>query len=286
MAGPPKVTDRRRPARTRFGQHFLDTAWAAKVVRCIDAAPGQTLVEIGPGRGALTLPLLSAGARLVAFEIDRDLASALEQRRTASLHVVQGDFLGVTVESMREALALGSVPPGPIRVVGNLPYNVASPMLVKLGDLYRGGLPFEDATVMLQRDVADRVLASPGGREYGVLTVLVQRVADVTRRLDLPAGAFRPRPKVQSSLVQLRFHPPAPPVLDEAIFAALTQAIFTQRRKTLANALRAYHTTTDVSPRAALTRAAIDPRRRPETLQLAELARLADVYTLRPPNSP
>ena len=279
------MTDRRVPARKRFGQHFLEPAWVAKVVQCIDPAPGQTFVEIGPGRGALTFSLLSAGARVIAFEIDRDLTSELQRRGAPGLRVVQGDFLTVTADRMREELHQASATGGGVRVAGNLPYNVASPMLVRLGELSQAGLPLEDATVMLQRDVADRVLASPGHKEYGVLTVLVRHVADATRRLQLPAGAFRPMPKVESSLVQLRFHPPYPPVLDGAVFAALTQAIFTRRRKTLANALRAHKATTPLSPSGALARAAIDPGRRPETLELAELARLADVYATEPSNS-
>jgi 16S rRNA (adenine1518-N6/adenine1519-N6)-dimethyltransferase len=266
-----------RPARKRFGQHFLEPVWVRKVVQAIGPAPDETFVEIGPGRGALTFPLVAAGARVVAFEIDRDLASELQSVAPPKLRVVQADFLDVTADRIREALAER---PGVsvVRIAGNLPYNVASPVLLKLAELYRSGVPIEDATVMLQRGVADRLLASPGSRDYGVLTVLVRRQADVERLLQLPAGAFRPRPKVQSTLVRLRFHPSSPAVQDAEVFTALTQAIFTRRRKTLANALRAFPPSTELSPAAALARASIDPRRRPETLDLTELARLADVY--------
>jgi 16S rRNA (adenine1518-N6/adenine1519-N6)-dimethyltransferase len=249
-----------------------------KVVAAIAPAKGQTLVEIGPGRGALTFPLVATGARVTAFEIDRDLVSELERARLPALRVVPGDFLRATVGDVVDAL--GQSGHDAVRVVGNLPYNVASPILIRLGELYRTGLPIEDATVMIQREVAARVSASPGSHEYGVLTVSVQRVADVAVLLQLPAGAFRPRPTVLSTLVRLRFHPPSPTVLDETVFSALTRAIFTRRRKTLANALLAYAPPAGPSAVAALARAEIDPRRRPETLSLGELGRLADAYVL------
>jgi 16S rRNA (adenine1518-N6/adenine1519-N6)-dimethyltransferase len=165
-----------------------------------------------------------------------------------------------------------------VRIAGNLPYNVASPILFKLLELFDAGLPFLDATVMLQREVADRLLASPGTRDYGVLTVLIQHRARVARLLQLPAGAFRPAPKVLSTVVRLRFHAPDPVVTDPAVFAALTQSIFTRRRKTVANALLAYDRSAHLAPRLALERAGIDSQRRPETLDIGELARLADIF--------
>ena len=132
---------------------------------------------------------------------------------------------------------------------------------------------------MLQREVADRLLAAPGSRDYGVLSILIRHRASVQQLLALPPGAFRPAPRVHSALVRLRFHAADPPARDPAAFAALTQAIFTRRRKTLANALLAYPPALRVPPAEALARAAIDGRRRPETLDIAELVRLSDVYT-------
>jgi 16S rRNA (adenine1518-N6/adenine1519-N6)-dimethyltransferase len=255
--------------RKRFGQHFLEPVWVAKVIRAIDPQPGDHFVEIGPGRGALTRSLLERVTSVQAFEIDRDLAATLID--TGGLTVVEGDFL----ETGSRLLGARS---HPLRVAGNLPYNVASPILFKLLDLHASGAPLVDATLMLQHEVADRLVASPGGKEYGVLSILVQHTADVQRLLTLPPGAFRPPPKVRSALVRVRFRQPRPPANSPATFTALVQAIFTRRRKTLANALLAFPLSTRLSPVAALKQAGIDGRRRPETLAVAELVRLADVF--------
>jgi 16S rRNA (adenine1518-N6/adenine1519-N6)-dimethyltransferase len=258
-------------ARKRFGQHFLEPAWAAKVIRAIDPQPTERFVEIGPGGGALTRPLLEGASQVVAFEIDRDLAAAL-RNTDPRLIIVEGDFL-------ERARVLADAPSGPVRVAGNLPYNVASPILFKLLELYAAGVPLVDATLMLQREVADRLTAAPGRREYGVLSVLVQHTADLELLLTLPPGAFRPPPKVHSALVRVRFRPARPSVRDPELFAALVQAVFTRRRKTLANALRAFSGSATLRPELALERAGIDGRRRPETLAVEEFARLADVFT-------
>ena len=153
---------------------------------------------------------------MTAFEIDRDLADELRETAPSNLTIVAGDFL-------RSEWILENRPGGPVRVAGNLPYNVASPILFTLIDLYSAGIPLTDATVMLQREVADRLVARPGSKEYGVLSILVQLSADVERLLALPAGAFRPAPKVQSALVRLRFHPPSPAPRSLETFAATGQ---------------------------------------------------------------
>lgn len=264
-------------ARKRFGQHFLERAWAEKVVRAVNPAPDQTFFEIGPGRGAITTLLAQSAGRVLAFEIDRDLAAALCQAAVPNVRVVEGDFLAQTCERVNEELTATGSLPQTIRVAGNLPYNVASPILFKLVELYVGGLPLADATVMLQREVAERLVARPGTKDYGVLTILIARHAHVETLLQLPAGAFRPVPKIQSTLVRLRFHAALPPVRDERVFESLTQAIFTRRRKTLANALLAYRLPTGATAATILHEAGLDPGRRPETLKLDELARLADI---------
>jgi len=261
-------------ARKRFGQHFLEPAWADKVIRAIDPKPDEVFVEIGPGRGILTRRLAEKARAVIAFEIDRDLAADLERNRPPNVGIIVGDFLDADIDIAPQPFERST-----LRAAGNLPYNVASPILVKLADLYHGGVPFTDATVMLQREVADRLAAKPGGKEYGALSVLVQRSARVERLLTLPPGAFRPVPKVQSALVRLRFHPLDPPVRDAALFDDLVVAVFTRRRKTLANALRAFPPAVRLSPSAALKAADLDGRRRPETLSVAEFARLADVLT-------
>jgi len=270
----------RRPARKRFGQHFLERPWAEKVVRAIAPLPDQTFFEIGPGRGAITALLAASARRLIAFEIDRDLAAALRRDGPETVKVVEGDFLTITPDRVRQEMTDRDHPAEAIRVAGNLPYNVASPILFKLVELYEAGIPLLDATVMLQREVAIRLLASPGTKDYGVLTILIGRHATIEQLLQLPAGAFRPVPKVQSTLVRLRFHSPHPPVGDEHVFESLTQAIFTRRRKTLANALLAYPLKPHQSALKLLAAAALDPQRRPETLTLEELSRLADAISV------
>jgi 16S rRNA (adenine1518-N6/adenine1519-N6)-dimethyltransferase len=166
-----------------------------------------------------------------------------------------------------------------VRAAGNLPYNVAALILFKLVDWCReGSVPFTDATVMLQREVADRLVAPPGGKEYGVLSVLIQHAAHVEMIMKLPPGAFRPAPKVHSALVRLRFHPADPPVADRFLFRAMVQAVFTRRRKTMANALLAFPPSSRLPPAKALASADIDPVRRPETLSIEEFVRLADVF--------
>src|SRR5262249_31478182 len=143
---------------------------------------------------------------------------------------------------------------------------------------FDAGFPLADATVMLQRQVADRLTARPGTKAYGVLTVLVRHAASVERRLTLPPGAFRPAPKVNSAVVSVRFHPRSPAVRDRRLFGAMVQAIFPRRRKTLVNALGAFRTTSAVSVANVLSRMELDGRRRPETLTVKELARLADTF--------
>jgi 16S rRNA (adenine1518-N6/adenine1519-N6)-dimethyltransferase len=275
--------------RKRFGQHFLEPAWVDKVIRAIDPKPDEAFIEIGPGRGALTRPLVARAKTVTAFEIDRDLAAQLTATAPPNLTVVEGDFLEAAAR--QAVLALGAADdarptndprPTTIRVAGNLPYNVASPILFALVELYASGAPLVDATVMLQREVADRLVAPPGGREYGVLSILIRHAADVDLVLKLPAGAFRPPPKVLSALVRLRFHPPDPPVADPATFAAIVQAVFTRRRKTLANALLACGDRVPrLKPADALAAAALDGTRRPETLARGEFARRAGVYSAR-----
>ena len=162
--------DRPRPGhrpRKRFGQHFLEAAWAAKVVGAVAPLPGERLVEIGPGLGAITLPLAATGVPLRAIEVDCDLAAALRERVPAHVSIVCADFLAL------EAAEIFGSDPGPVRVVGNLPYNLSSPILFRLLELARATGRITDATLMLQREVADRVVARPGTGDYGPLAILL-----------------------------------------------------------------------------------------------------------------
>jgi 16S rRNA (adenine1518-N6/adenine1519-N6)-dimethyltransferase len=257
-------------AKKRYGQHFLQDAWAEKVVAAIDPRLDQRFVEIGPGPGALTLRLAPRVAHLTAIEVDRDMVAALAPKVPANVTLIQSDFLDVDLADLARS--------DPFRVAGNLPYNVTSPILFKLVDLHRRANLVSDATLMVQREVADRITARPGTRDYGVLSISIQLHSDAQRMLALPPGAFRPAPEVHSALVHFRFRPPAVPIADEGAFEAMVRSMFTQRRKTLLNALGPYASSRGVHARAALASAEIDSRRRPETLQLTELARLADYF--------
>lgn len=270
-------------ARKRFGQHFLEAVWATKVVDAAKPSPSETFIEIGPGPGAITRLLLARTARVVAFEIDRDMVARLEIDRPDTLSLVEGDFLDITPARVQQALAdAGVAADAPVRVAGNLPYNVASPILFKLLELRTAGVAIVDATVMLQREVADRLLASPGTKDYGVLTVLIRHKSDVSRLLQLPPGAFRPPPKVHSSVVRLAFHAPAPPVQADELFVSVTQAVFSRRRKMLNNALMAHPDAASIGPVRVLEQAGIDGHRRPESLSIGEFGKLSDaIWALR-----
>ena len=263
-------------ARKRFGQHFLEPVWVDKVIKAIAPLPDQDFIEIGPGPGALTRPLTARARSVTAYEIDRDLAAALEVDAPPNLTVVQGDFLERDISDFRLLTSN-------FRVAGNLPYNVASAIMFTLVELHAAGAPLLDATLMLQREVADRLVAGPGSKEYGVLSILIQHRADVETMLKLPAGAFRPPPKVLSSLVRLRFREPRPAVNDRAMFERIVHAVFTRRRKTMANALLALEDgrPLPLRPAEALAAAGLDGSRRPETLSIAEFATLADAYVPR-----
>ncbi len=215
----PRRARPRRPTsrvRKRFGQHFLAPAWARRVVGVIGPEPGDVFLEIGPGRGALTLPLAESGAPILAVEIDRGLVADLAPRLPPNVTLLSGDFLTTDVIAMLSGLepqrppqeADQSAGARRFRVVGNLPYSLASPILFRLIDWHRRERVFADATVMLQREVADRLVARPGTKDYGVLTVMLGVHARVARKLDLPPGAFTPPPKVRSSVVRLTFGPP------------------------------------------------------------------------------
>jgi 16S rRNA (adenine1518-N6/adenine1519-N6)-dimethyltransferase len=272
----------RHQPRKRFGQHFLVDAWARKVVEAIGPSSGDVFLEIGPGRGAITLPLAQTGAPILAVEIDRDLSAALAGRVPPNVTLLTGDFLQQDVLGFLTGLEPQRPPggfersPAPrrFRAVGNLPYNLSTPILFRLLEIHKQHAFFTDATLMLQREVADRLAAQPGTKAYGVLTVMVQMYARVERVLQLPPGAFVPPPKVRSTVVGLTFGPPAVKVPDEALFERMVRALFTTRRKTLANGLKAF----DPTGAAVLALADLDPRRRPETLSLPELARLTELF--------
>jgi 16S rRNA (adenine1518-N6/adenine1519-N6)-dimethyltransferase len=260
----------RARAKRRYGQHFLEPAWADRLVTAIKPAADDRFLEIGPGPGALTLRLAPRVAQVTAVEVDPDMIAALTPDLPPNVTLIAQDVLDVDLSALTRA--------GAIRVAGNLPYNAAAPILLKLLAARRDGAALTDAVLMVQREVADRIEASPGTKDYGPLSIVVQLRAAVTRLLTLPPGAFRPVPKVHSAVIRLAFHDRQVEMRDEATFDALVRSIFTQRRKTLTNALGRFAEARGTSSRAAIAAAGIDGTRRPETLQLTELARLADVF--------
>jgi 16S rRNA (adenine1518-N6/adenine1519-N6)-dimethyltransferase len=256
-------------ARKRFGQHFLEPAWVARLIAAVAPNSNETFIEIGPGRGALTAPLAERAGKVIAVELDRDLAATLAPRVPPNVRLVQANFLDVDLPQLLQGEHT------PVRVVGNLPYNVASPILFRLLDTADEGRLLRDATLMVQREVADRIVAAPGGGDYGAMSIQVQLVADVERVLSLPPGAFRPPPKVHSAVVQLRFRSPRVDVGSREVFERVVRGLFLQRRKTLANALKPVAASFGHSSLDVLQKAGLDGGRRPETLSLEDIAWLS-----------
>lgn len=274
----PRAADQplgRHQPRKRFGQHFLAPAWSAKLLAAIDPRPDQTFLEIGPGEGAITRRLAQAAAAVVAVEVDRDLVARLRDAGLPRLTVVEGDILQV------DLTALG-LPRG-TRVAGNLPYNISSPILFQVLDVQRRTGLFADATFMLQKEVADRLAARPGTKDYGLLTIFTALEARVVRQLTLPPGAFHPPPKVTSAVVRLTFLPGAERPEVPAPFAGMARALFATRRKTTANGLKRPAAAAGLTPAEVLTRAGVDGRLRPEQLTLEQLLALSKA--LEPPNA-
>lgn len=243
--------------RKRFGQHFLDSPGiVAKIVAAIDPRPGDAMVEIGPGLGALTEPLLARLPHLHAIEIDRDIVARLRARHPPErLTVHEADVLEFDFATL----------PVPLRIVGNLPYNISTPILFRLA----GQAPrLRDMHFMLQREVVDRMVARPSTPEYGRLSVMLQVRFAMTRLFDVPPGAFRPPPKVDSAVVRMVPRSDAPEC-DAAALARVVTAAFSRRRKTLRNALAG------AVRDDALASLGLDPQLRPENLTVEDYVALS-----------
>jgi 16S rRNA (adenine1518-N6/adenine1519-N6)-dimethyltransferase len=254
-------------ARKRFGQNFLeDKAIIERLMAALRLQPDDQVVEVGPGLGALTEPLLLQLNNLTVVEIDRDLIARLQERSLPGLTIHSGDVL--QFDFARLALELAGPDAGipALRVVGNLPYNIGTPLLIRLLDYHRC---LRDVNVMLQKEVVDRLHAVPGTRAYGRLSVLVQSVFDVVPLFTVPAQAFNPAPKVLSAVVRLIPRPDAP---DDSALAALqscTRLAFASKRKTLRNNLKGHMTEQEMADLQ------IDPQARAETLDLPAFHRMA-----------
>lgn len=260
------------PLKKHFGQHFLtDQDVIARIVHAIDPRPGQRLVEIGPGDGAMTMPLLDAAGHLTAIELDRDLHEPLLHRATAhgELTLIGKDVLKVDFAALAATPGVTAAA-APLRIVGNLPYYLSSPILFHcLAALDT----IADMHFMLQREVVERAAAAPGSKTYGRLSVMLQLVCTVEPLLMVPASAFRPPPKVESAVMRLRPRPAHErPEVDAARLHAIVRAAFGQRRKTLNNALR------NMLDGDAIRGAGIDPRARAETLAPADFIALTRAW--------
>ena len=251
-------------ARRRFGQNFLTAPGiVSRIVEAIRPRSGENVVEIGPGLGALTQPLLERLGHLHVIEIDRDLIARLrEQYDPGCLTIHEGDAL----EFDFGALCAGETPS--LRVVGNLPYNISTPLLFHLAGF---ASRLRDGHFMLQKEVVMRMVAVPGTAEYGRLSVMLQYRFQMERLFDVPPGAFRPAPKVTSSIVRMAPLPAGAYVAhDEARFARIVAAAFAQRRKTLRNTLR------DFLDETKLKALGFDPGLRGERLSVADFVVIAN----------
>ena len=249
--------------RKRFGQNFLhDRAVIEQIIQAFDPDPELAIVEIGPGQGALTLPLLQLAGRLTAIEIDRDLASALADKCRAAgelkLHVA--DALKFDFSTLH---------PAPIQVIGNLPYNISTPLIFHL---LKTSAQTRVMLLMLQKEVADRICALHDQADYGRLSVMVQSCCLVEKLFEVPASAFTPAPKVTSAVVQLRPNPVrAGTINDTKLLADVVRQAFAQRRKTLRNALRG------LLDENCLHSVSISPACRPENVSVEDYIKLANV---------
>ncbi len=247
--------------RKRFGQHFLhDRNIIDKIIRAIDPGEDDQLVEIGPGQGALTFPLLKRCKHLTAIELDRDLIPRLQQRAAAGeqLEIVNADILKFELDSL-----LG----GRFRIVGNLPYNISTPLMFHLLDSIE---KIQDMHFMVQKEVARRIVASVGTRNYGRLSVMIQNTCDCRYLFDVAPASFTPPPRVDSAVIRLIPYPK--PIVDQSdfqVFSEIVQTAFNQRRKTITNSLKSF---VDVE---IINACAIDTRLRAENLSLQDYANLA-----------
>jgi len=253
-------------ARKRFGQHFLhDLNIIERILHSIDPKPGDRLIEIGPGQGALTWPLLQRCSNLIAIELDRDLIPVLQRAsaRYGNLQLINADILEFDLASLGAAQ--------PFRLVGNLPYNISTPLMFHMLDSIAHII---DMHFMVQKEVAQRIVAGPGSGHYGRLSVMLQYRCECQYLFDVPPGSFLPPPKVDSAVIRLI--PRAAPehdIGDFANFSAIVQTAFGQRRKTLSNSLK------KMFSRDALIACDIDPGLRAENLSLGDFAKLSRACT-------
>ncbi|MBE9535543.1 MAG: 16S rRNA (adenine(1518)-N(6)/adenine(1519)-N(6))-dimethyltransferase RsmA [Proteobacteria bacterium] len=261
----------RQRAKKRFGQNFLaDSNYAAKIVDIAEIKTGDIVVEIGPGHGAITRLLAEKDCTVYALEIDRDLQKILGETfsGTENVRIIAGDALDFDFVSLGEELGR------PLKIVANLPYNVATPILFRL---LEARCVIENMVLMFQKEVALRIAAKPGNKQFGALSIFPQLYADIRSELLLPPGAFKPAPKVYSSVLSFtilkrpRFY-----VSDELMLKKVVSSAFSQRRKKLINSLKKIDDSADLS--SIFKGVGIDPSRRAETLSVEEFCLLANAF--------
>lgn len=248
----------------KLGQHFLyDPSILGRIIQAADLSEEDTVVEVGPGHGTLTRMLAERVEKVIAIELDRKLHEKLKEELAASgpfnIELHEGDALRFHYETI-----------GPFKVVSNIPYQITTPLIFKLFE-YKDGL--RSMTLTVQKEVAERITAPPGGKDYGVLSIMVQYYARAELKFLIPKGAFIPAPRVDSACIKIDvYERPKVDVKDEKLFFRVVKTAFSHRRKTLLNALK------DLSPdiKEALEGSDIVPSRRPETLSIEEFARLSE----------
>ena len=245
-----------------LGQNFLyDPSILDNIISAAGLSGEDTVVEIGPGPGRLTRKLAEGVKKLIAIELDPELYERLKGDFIAyrNVEIIHADALKFPFESI-----------GEFKVVANIPYYITTPIIFRLHDAKKY---LQSMTLTIQKEVAERIVARPGGKDYGVLTIMIQYFAQPELKFIIPKEAFRPMPKVDSALVHMKIlGQPRVMVRDEAVFSRLVRTAFSQRRKTLSNSLKGVSD----NIKDVLLQSGIDPQRRPETLSLEEFARLSD----------
>jgi 16S rRNA (adenine1518-N6/adenine1519-N6)-dimethyltransferase len=257
------------PRIRRLGQHFLnDPGILSKILRIIDPKPEDLIIEVGAGKGSLTFPLARKAGEVIAIEKDGELIPVLQSKKPANLTIIEKDVLRV---DFRELLAAGEGVPGPVKLVGNLPYSISSPLMFKV--LKNKGI-FQTCVFLVQKEVAERICAQPGSKKYAPLSILVENVFSARIHFIVHPGSFSPPPRVESALISLATRAaPLFQISDDRLFLRLLQAAFRQRRKILLNNLRNSGWPPEAA-QAAFRDLGLDGTARPEELSLAQFVRL------------
>lgn len=263
-------------AKKSFGQNFLvDQNYVVKIISALDLQTGETVIEIGPGRGALTEKLLESGANVVAVELERDMIAVLKEKfgETENFDLIEGDALKIDFSELANSIS-DIQNPKPVKLVANLPYYISTAILQKLIEQRAA---FSGMILMFQREVVERITAEVGNKERGFLTVLTEAYLDAEKLFDVPPEAFRPAPKVRSAVVRLTPKSEVQ-ITDEKLFREIISAAFTQKRKTILNNLKNVPVlkNRNIDANSILEKSGIEPNRRAESLALEDWKQILD----------